>query len=243
MRQSRFYVNSTLSPGSSVSLPATVSHHIVNVLRKSVGQEIILFDGSGHDFLSIIHARDKKHVVVDVMDSVVVQTESPLNITLAQGLSKGQKMDFTLQKAVELGVSRIVPIQNQRSNVKIKAERIEQKLQYWRNVIISAAEQSGRSIIPDIIPPMSLEKWSFEDDSELKLVLSPDADHGLSALDNRASSISLLVGSEGGLNQDELTMVRAQGYHAVRLGPRVLRTETAALVAISILQARCGDLA
>ncbi len=242
MSQSRFYLDHKIDLKQELVLSKEVSHHIVAVLRKQPGQTITVFNGDGGEYLASIQSIEKKIVKVVITEFIDVNYESPLEITLAQGISKGQKMDYTLQKSVELGVSRIIPIQNRRSSIKIKPERIENKLQHWRNIVIGACEQSGRNQIPEVLPPMSLEQWLELDNNELKLLLAPGAKLSFSSIGETPHSLSLLIGSEGGLNDDEIQLAIDSGYQSVRLGSRILRTETAALVALSVCQGFWGDL-
>ena len=242
MRHSRFYVNLPLHVGEQITLPPMVFHHVIKVLRKSEGQEIILFNGDNSDYRSVIHQVEKKQANVMIQERLPSTPESNLVTTLAQGISKGQRMDLTLQKAVELGVNRIVLIKNDRSNVRIKEDNLDKKMLHWQNVIISAAEQSGRSVIPQLHEPISISEWLQKDTSDLKVVLSPTATQTLDAIESPATTISLLIGSEGGFTDDEIQDAVESGYQAIRLGPRVLRTETAAFTALAVVQAKWGDL-
>lgn len=231
-----------LQEGELLSLPSEVSHHLLTVLRKGVGDQIQLFNDDHHEYTAIVESVAKKQAVVKIQSKEFSATESPLKITLAQGLSKGQKMDFTFQKAVELGVNKIVPIINERSSIKIKTDKVDNKLNHWKKVIISAAEQSGRCKIPQILEPILLEEWVKKDSSDLKLVLAPSSSKSIHQINKPASSVTLLIGSEGGLTEDEIELAVSNGYESIKLGPRVFRTETAALVAMGVLQSLWGDL-
>ena len=241
-RISRFYVQMPMKEGDLITLPAEVSHHLVTVLRKGNGEQIQLFNGDQNEYTAVIETISKKQAQVSIQSVKCCLTESPLKIILAQGLSKGQKMDFTLQKAVELGVHQVVPIINERSSIKLKSDKIESKLNHWNRVIISAAEQSGRCIIPQLLEPMSLEDWVVNDNSDLKIVLAPTSSKSINQLCQPESTVSLLIGSEGGLTDQEIDMAVSTGYESVKLGPRIFRTETAALVAMGVLQSLWGDL-
>ena len=244
MSLARFYIDENLSIGSEQLLPETVAHHLKTVLRKQMDDEIILFNGQGGEYKSRICKIDKKQVFIEVLSFQDIERESPLSITLAQGISKGQRMDITLQKAVELGVSRIVPIRNQRSTVQLKEDRKASRMNHWRQVIISACEQSGRNRIPELLSPCSLDEWLEQDSNAHKLLLAPEGEKSLRALEinDKTPYISLLTGSEGGLTDGEINQACDSGYAAVKMGPRVFRTETAALVAISVCQSLWGDL-
>ncbi len=241
-RISRFYVEIPLREGELVMLPSEVSHHLLTVLRKGIGDQIQLFNGYGYQYTATVESISKKLAQVKIISSEDSKTESPLKITLAQGLSKGQKMDFTLQKAVELGVHRIVPIINQRSSIKIKTDKVESKLKHWNKVIVSATEQSGRCKIPQLLEPMLLEDWLEMELSDLKIVLAPSSSQSVNELNKPSDSVTLLIGSEGGLSHDEIESAISHGYQSIKLGPRVFRTETAALVAMGVLQSLWGDL-
>ena len=243
MTISRFFIEQPLANQELIDLPEKVAHHLVTVLRKKPAEKLILFNGDGFEYQASIEQIRKKQVSVRIHQHTELDNESPLNITLAQGISKGQKMDMTLQKAVELGVKRVVPIMNERSTVQLKAERIDSRMAHWQQVIISACEQCGRNRIPELIPPMTVEDWGQNDNADHKLLLSPEAKHSLSSVAVKpADSISLMVGSEGGLNQHEIEQLLQAGYQNIQLGPRILRTETAALVMLSLCQAQWGDL-
>ena len=243
MTISRFFTAQPLVGQELIDLPEKVAHHLVTVLRKKPTEKLILFNGDGYEYHASIEQIRKKQVSVRIHQYTEVDTESRLNITLAQGISKGQKMDMTLQKAVELGVNRVVPIMNERSTVQLKADRIESRMAHWQQVIISACEQCGRNRLPELITPMSVEDWSHTDNSDHKLLLSPRAEHSLSSVVVKPNeSISLMVGSEGGLSDHEIEQLMQAGYRNIQLGPRILRTETAALVMLSLCQAQWGDL-
>jgi 16S rRNA (uracil1498-N3)-methyltransferase len=172
----------------------------------------------------------------------LVENESPLNIHLAQGISRGDRMDFTLQKSVELGVNTITPIFTERCGVKLSGERLEKKHQQWQKIVISACEQSGRCAVPIVATPIYLADWLAQETAALKLNLHPKAEHSIMNLPIENQRVRLLIGPEGGLSDDEIANANKAGFHDVLLGPRVLRTETAALTAITALQCRYGDL-
>jgi 16S rRNA (uracil1498-N3)-methyltransferase len=207
-----------------------------------VGQQLSLFDGSDHEFSAVISDVSKKNVAVDIQSSKHASVESPLDIHLGQVVSRGDKMEFTIQKSVELGVNTITPLISERCGVKLDQKRFDKKLQQWQKVIISACEQCGRNTVPQIRPIMSLEQWCAEEYSGLKLNLHPRASYSINTLPQTIKQVKLLIGPEGGLSEAEIAMTANYDFEQTLLGPRVLRTETAALTAITALQVRFGDL-
>ena len=238
MRLSRFFVDAPLSLGDH-ELPEAQAHYISRVLRMSEGDPVQLFDGSGQEFRASLLEVGKKRVVVQVTETFAGQVESPLQIHLGQGLSRGERMDWAIQKATELGVNEITPIFSDRCEVRLKDERADKRLQHWRQVAISACEQCGRSRVPVIHPPLLLADWLKQAEADLKLVLHPVAEPLVSHA--KPGSLAFLIGPEGGLTDLEVDTAQAAGYHAARLGPRVLRTETAPVVALAVAQQLWGD--
>ena len=212
------------------------------VLRMQAGQAITLFDGSGDEFSAMIDEVTKKQVIVKLLARYSSHCESPLFLELGQVISRGDKMEFTIQKSVELGVNCITPLLSERCGVKLDEKRFEKKRQQWQSIAISACEQCGRNQIPDIRPVMALENWCAEPFNGVKLNLHPRAPYSLSTLPEPMTQARLLIGPEGGLSEPEIEMTRNYQFQEMRLGPRVLRTETAALTAITALQVRFGDL-
>ncbi|MCY1522958.1 Ribosomal RNA small subunit methyltransferase E [compost metagenome] len=210
------------------------------MLRHAAGDAVQLFDGSGQEFLGELIEVGKKTVRVELRESFAGLAESPLLIHLGQGLSRGERMDWAIQKATELGANAISPIVSERCEVRLKDERADKRMAHWRQVAISACEQCGRSTIPSIHPPISLNDWLQQVDAALKLVLHPVAEPLASHV--RPQSLAFLIGPEGGLADAEVEQAKAHGFHAARLGPRVLRTETAPVVALSVAQQLWGDL-
>lgn len=236
----RFHVPAGLSPGAELSLPARAAQH-VGVLRMRLGDAVILFDGSGGEYTCTLARIGKSGVRVRVTSHNDVERESALNITLAQGLSSSDRMDYALQKATELGVSRVQPIATERSVVRVSEERAERKLVHWQNVVIAACEQCGRNRVPEVAPVVTLAALlSAVRGDGLRLLLAPDAELRLRDL-QPANTIEVLIGPEGGLTEFERQSAERAGFTPVRLGPRVLRTETAPIAAISTLQAMWGD--
>lgn len=238
MRLSRFFIDAPLSLGQH-ELPEAQAHYIGRVLRHAVGDAVQLFDGSGQEFLGELVEVGKKSVRVELREAIAGQAESPLHIHLGQGLSRGERMDWAIQKATELGANEISLIISERCEVRLKDERADKRMAHWRQVAISACEQCGRSVLPIIHPPISLGEWLGQVAAELKLVLHPVAEPW--ANHPQPKSLAFLIGPEGGLNDNEVALAKTQGFHAARLGPRVLRTETAPVVALSVAQQLWGD--
>ncbi|MBU9810353.1 16S rRNA (uracil(1498)-N(3))-methyltransferase [Rahnella perminowiae] len=242
MRIPRIYHPEILTARSEIALSEDAANHVGRVLRMQPGQAIQLFDGSNQVFEASITQVDKKSVRVSLNEGVLADNESPLNLHLGQVISRGEKMEFTIQKSIELGVNTITPLFSERCGVKLDGERLEKKLQQWQKIAIAACEQCGRNRIPEIRPAMQLEAWCGEQDDSLKLNLHPRASHSINTLPLPVSHVRLLIGPEGGLSADEIAMTSGYGFTDILLGPRVLRTETTALTAITALQVRFGDL-
>ncbi|WP_423360165.1 16S rRNA (uracil(1498)-N(3))-methyltransferase [Pseudomonas citronellolis] len=238
MRLSRFFIDAPLSLGQH-ELPEAQAHYIGRVLRHAAGDAVQLFDGSGQEFLGELVEVGKKNVRVELRESFAGLAESPLRLHLGQGLSRGERMDWAIQKATELGAARITPIVSERCEVRLKDERADKRTAHWRQIAISACEQCGRSVLPQIDAPISLAEWLQATEADLKLVLHPVAEPLASHA--RPGSLAFLIGPEGGLSDAEVEQARATGFHAARLGPRVLRTETAPVVALSVAQQLWGD--
>ncbi|KAB7628136.1 16S rRNA (uracil(1498)-N(3))-methyltransferase [Alkalilimnicola sp. S0819] len=237
----RFFSLQPLRGQHSLELDEAAARH-VRVLRLPPGAEITLFDGQGGEYAARITQMDKKRVSVDVGAHLGRERESPLDITLIQGVSKGERMDITLQKAVELGASRILPVFSERSVVRLDEKRLEKRRRHWEGVIVSACEQCGRNRIPQLLTPTALkEVWSAPPGG-LKLALDPEGDVRLRDLRPEADApIALLAGPEGGLSEAELLLAADAGFQGLRLGPRVLRTETAGMACLAALQSLFGD--
>ncbi|HEI8868234.1 16S rRNA (uracil(1498)-N(3))-methyltransferase [Serratia sp. AKBS12] len=242
MRIPRIHHPEPLRSDMEIALSEDAANHVGRVLRMSAGQSLQLFDGSNQVFDAEITRVDKKSVQVRVGAGRLEDRESPLNLHLGQVISRGEKMEFTIQKSIELGVNTITPLFSERCGVKLDGERLAKKLQQWQKIAIAACEQCGRNRIPDIRPAMPLETWCTEQDDSLKLNLHPRASHSINTLPLPVNHVRLLIGPEGGLSADEIAMTSAHGFTDILLGPRVLRTETTALTAITALQVRFGDL-
>jgi 16S rRNA (uracil1498-N3)-methyltransferase len=242
MRLTRVYVETSLEPGAIVALPPDTGSHVAKVLRARVGDEVILFNGDGREFSGEIDAVRGSRVTVSVGPPQVIDRESPLAVTLVQCVPRGDRMDFIVQKATELGVTRLIPVTSQRSVVRLDDRQSETKAAHWRAVAVSACEQCGRNRLPQIDAPRALidylgaEEWSGP-----RLVLEPECTSGATALPIE-SRVELAIGPEGGFAPEELEAFRIAGFERVRLGPRILRTETAALAAVTWLQTRYGDM-
>lgn len=242
MRDIRVYVDQPIIVGQPLSIEDEAAHYLLRVLRLTVNHVIHLFNGAGGYFVANIAETGKRSLLVMPVKFAGDEKESNLRLTLVQGISRGQKMDYTIQKSVELGVNRIVPVMTEHSNVKLAGERSLARISHWRKIIISTCEQCGRNRIPDILAPITLEEWIARDSSQTKLVLHPSADRALSDIPVPDEGIAMLSGPEGGLSGDDLEAAFAGGYQAVRLGPRILRTETAAVAAIAVCQNLWGDM-
>lgn len=242
-RVARFYTDSVLRAGGVSLLPEETAHHAVHVLRLRAGDEVTLFNGRGGEYVGRIAAVDRLRVAVDVLAHRRLERESPLAVTLVQGVSAGEKMDFTVQKATELGVAALQPVLAARSLGRLAGERAALKRAHWRRVAVAACEQCGRNRIPEVLPVLPLAEYCGAPAAGgVRLLLSPHAHLGLRAAAARLDGAATLAsGPEAGFGADEEAMLVAAGFVPVRLGPRVLRTETAALAALAALNALAGD--
>lgn len=243
MRTPRVFHSTKLHGETLVELDDNAANHVARVLRLSRGAALILFDGEGGEYDAVLESLDKRRVVARVGAHYLRDREPPLELWLAQGISRGERMDYIVQKAVELGVSRIVPLFTERCGVQLVGERLEKRVQHWHAVAVSACEQCGRNRLPDIDSPRALSEWLTTPPPALGLVLDPEADATLGTLTAPQGAVALLIGPEGGLSNAEIELAKQRGYLGLRLGPRILRTETAALAALSALLARWGDFA
>ena len=244
MRIPRIYTNQDLNSGQTLLLEESPSRHLSKVLRMTVGRELILFNGQGGEYTAVISTIGKKQVEVDVGEHKDIDRQSPMAINLAIGVSRGERFDWVLQKATELGVTCVTPLLTERTEVKLSGDRLQKKLQHWQQVVVSACEQCQRNQLPMIAAPQKLEHWLNEagkDSESLKLVLHHRSDQSLGER-QAPEKLTLLIGPEGGLSETEITAAEAGGFSALTLGPRVLRTETAPVVALSLLQYLWGDL-
>jgi 16S rRNA (uracil1498-N3)-methyltransferase len=247
MRLRRLYLDAPGGDGARLVLAPAAANHLTRVLRMAAGDALQVFDGAGHEYRARIASAKGLRVEIEVGAALAPLPESPLAITLVQGVSRGERMDYAIQKATELGVARIVPLLTARSVVRLDARQAEVRLEHWRGVVIAACEQCGRATLPLIEPPRALPDFlagraRAAAGSPLRVVLLPGADAGPAALPAPLAALELLIGPEGGLDEEETALVLAAGYRGLRLGPRILRTETAAAAAIAALQALRGDL-
>jgi len=242
MRNPRIYLNQELIVNQVINLSDDAFGHAVRVLRLKEDDAITLFNGENKEYHARLCDVSKKQASAIIDSATDKHVESPLNIHLGQGISRGDRMDFTLQKSVELGVNTITPLFTERCGVKLTGDRLKKKHEQWQKIVISACEQSGRCMVPEVRQPMNLVDWLNEQSTALKLNLHPRAEHSIMNLPVENSRVRLLIGPEGGLSNEEIEQAKSANFTDVLLGPRVLRTETAALTAITALQCRFGDL-
>lgn len=241
MREPRFFDAELSSDNPGLILSDWVCRHAVQVLRLKADDTLRLFNGQGLEVRARLTAVSKRRAEAEIVETLTPLSESPLSITLLQGISRGERMDFAIQKAVELGVTRIVPVQTERCNVQLKGERADKRLRHWHGVMVAACEQSGRAYLPELTDVQNLETALTARDENTRLVLAPAADQHFQQLPE-TDSVALLIGPEGGLSGAEINTAMQHDFTTLGLGPRVLRTETAALVALTLVQARWGDL-
>ena len=241
MRIPRFYEPSDLSTGQTHALSEAVTQHVSRVLRMKAGDQITLFNGQGSEFLCTLARVDKRHVDVDIISQTSLPRSSPLKIHIGQAISRGERMDYAIQKATELGMSCMTPLFTERCEVRLNNERRDKRTQHWQQIAISACEQSLRNELPLIQPIQPLQDWIYDVEADLKLVLHHHTEQPLGDFP-RPSSIALLIGPEGGLSEAEVTAALNAGFKPVAFGPRVMRTETAPVAAQAVLQYLWGDL-
>jgi 16S rRNA (uracil1498-N3)-methyltransferase len=244
MRIPRIYTGSSIDVLSKLELDSHASQHIAKVLRMQEGGALKLFNGDGNVYTASIVQVSKKSVTVQVEAKRDEDCESPVAIHLGIAVSRGDRMDWVAQKATELGVAEITPLFTERTEVKLKGDRAEKKLMHWRQITINACQQCGRNRLPVVNSFANSHTWTKEVDAESKLILHHRALSSDKSSDECSApvSIALLIGPEGGLSEDEIVAAEKNGFQSLRLGPRVLRTETAPLAAIAILQSRWGDM-
>lgn len=245
MTSPRFYCPIALAEGLRADLPEGAARHAARVLRLRAGDDLTLFDATGGEYAARIVSVERERVAVEVLAWRDVECESPLSITLVQALQAGEKMDLTVQKAVELGVADLVPVISRRSVVRLEGERALRRVEHWRGVVASACEQCGRNRVPGVAVLEGLERWLAKPPAPgvRRLMLAPGAEHTLATLPppSAAERIELLIGAEGGLAPEEMQAAVQAGFVAIRLGPRILRTETAGLAALAAMQFLWGD--
>jgi len=245
MRSIRLFTDAPLEPGHTLTLPAPAAAHALRVLRLKSGDAVTLFNGDGHDYPARLVAASIRDVRAEVTSRASTARESPLQITLIQALARGEKMDWIVQKATELGVARIVPVTTERSEVKLDAARGGKRLEHWRAVAIAACEQCSRNVIPAIEAPVELSTWLMTTGATepgSRWTLHPDGATCARDLQATPGELLLAVGPEGGFGENDLDALHGADFRGLSLGPRILRTETAGVVAIAALQALYGDL-
>jgi len=243
MRLTRVYVDEELAIGQRLTVEGSAGNHIVRVLRSRVGDELTLFNGRGGEYGALIDEIRRDTVQVSVREHRAAERESAFRLTLAQGISRGERMDWVVQKATELGVARIVPVFTERSVVSLDERQAAKKIQHWRGIAVAACEQCGRNVVPEIAAPVTLYGLlESPAGGGISLLLSPTAQQRIVDIAGSPEGATVLIGPEGGLAQVEHDAALRSGFTAVRMGPRVLRTETAAVCALSLLQQKFGDL-
>ena len=242
MQVSRVFIEQKITTGDIISLPEDKAHHLAHVIRLRVGDKIRLFDNSEFEFEADIIEVAKKVVRAEVTSSSQLNNESPLDISLCLAVSRGPHMDFSIQKAVELGVNRIIPIISEFGNVKLTGSRTDNKLSHWRKIIIGAAEQCGRNKLAELQSPIIFNEYLNSDSTATKLILHPGVEKMMSKITIKNGRLILMIGPEGGFSDLELQRASDNNYIPISLGPRVLRTETAVVCSLSNAQQLWGDL-
>ena len=238
----RIYLPVPLATGATVTLDKQTAQHVVRVLRLRAGETLILFNGEGGEFEATLDCAERHAATVKIGRFIARSAESKLVVTLAQGISRGERMDYAIQKAVELGVTHIVPLFTEFCVVNIQKEREEKRLAHWQGIIIAACEQCGRNIIPTLSAPLNFKHWLADASASLKLLFDPYATQHLAQLASPSGDVIILIGPEGGLSDGETAAAKQAGFSAVQLGPRMLRTETAPVAALAAVQTLWGDL-
>ncbi len=237
----RIYLDQDLATGENIDLPHDAVRHVASVLRLRRGDDLIVFNGRGGEFAATIASVDRRRVAVVIGTHDPIERESPLDVTLAQGLSRGERMDFSIQKAVELGARRIIPFEAQRSNVRLPAARTSRRLEHWRAIARHACEQCGRNTVPVIEPLCAFDAITEPTEYALQVTLDPAGQDRLPNVVSVAGPVLLVIGPEGGLDAAELDRLGNNGCLRLPLGPRILRTETATVAGLTMLQTCFGD--
>ncbi len=242
-REPRIYSPQPLSGGQRYTLTGDQHRHLSRVLRLKIGAGLTLFDGRGGEYAAAIEEMHRGESVVRTGEHRNVENESPLSVRLAQGVSRGERTDYAIQKAVELGVTSIVPLLTRHGVVRLDANRAERRLEHWRGIIVHACQQCGRNYIPELFPVITLNEWlDGYECGGMDVMMDPGADSGIGRLDYGTGLITLLVGPEGGLDAEEIKFAYSAGFRGITLGPRTLRTETAAVAGVTAIQLKWGDL-
>jgi 16S rRNA (uracil1498-N3)-methyltransferase len=243
MRLTRVFIDAPLEPGSRVTLEGNAASHLTRVLRLRIGSSVTVFNGLGGEYSASIDKSHGGEVIVAIGEHRPIERESPFPLTLAQGVSRGERMDLVVQKATELGVSRLLPVLTERSVVRLDAQQADRKSNHWRAIAIAACEQCGRNRLPEVAVPAGLREVLSEPAGDrARLLLSPDAALRIEDVPRTVAGVTVLIGPEGGLSDEEQADAQAAGFTSVNLGPRVLRTETAAIAALTLQQREFGDL-
>ncbi len=237
----RVYSPQYLKIGLLINIDEAASRHLLTVLRLSIGDSLQIFNGEGGAYAARLQACQKKSAQIQIGEFLAIDRESPLKIHLGQAISRGERMDYTIQKSVELGVDKITPVFSERCGVQLKGERIENRVQHWQKIAISASEQSGRCHVPKIENPVSFDKFITEAKG-WRFICNPENASSLNDLSAKISEATLLIGPEGGFSAQEIQQACQSEFYSLSLGPRILRTETAAVVALTLLQNQWGDL-
>ena len=246
MRTIRVYCDQALTPGDTIDAGQDIANYIGRVLRLKPQEQVTLFNGQGFDIAATILSVERKSITLQLGQMLPVHTESPLKVSLGQVVSRGDRMDYAVQKATELGVIAIHPLSSERCEVRLDDERKEKRRLHWQQVVTSACEQSGRALVPQVSTMQSLEQWLMSAEAEIKIILHPYADpHSVTGIRSTHSkspeSVLLLIGPEGGFTDQEVNLAEQAGFQRLCLGPRILRTETAPVAALSYLQCLWGD--
>lgn len=244
MSKTRIHVETPITAKSQIKLNGTRAQYVGRVLRLKINDDLTLFDGSGAEFLGTVKAINKSNAEIIVSRRIEKSVESPLRMHLLQGISRGERMNLVIQKATELGVNQITPIITDHSVVRLELRRAKKRLIHWRRIAISACEQCGRNVVPRINAPVGLQEWIDNNGNEhdMRLILNPRASTSISSITAVESNLTLLIGPEGGFSDPEYLLTSSNGFKSIRFGPRIMRTETAAIAIISALQALHGDL-
>ena len=238
----RLYHDGDITVSAIIKLGVAASHHLLHVLRAKTGSDLLIFNGNGSEYVGTLLSIENKQAIIRISSQHTPSRESPVMITLGQGISRGDRMDYAVQKSVELGESKITPLLTQRCQPPLKKSRLDNRLAHWRSIVIGACEQSGRCVIPELSKAEPLDAWLPTSKGGLCVVCDPGATQHFSHLPESATQITLLIGPEGGFTQSEIQQAKSVGFIGVSLGPRILRTETAAVVALALLQSRYGGL-
>jgi len=240
VRIHRVHTHLALEPGKEVTIEGRAAHYLGRVLRVTANDRIVLFNGDGHDYVAEWVRAGKGEIVLSLTSRLPAVREPGIEITVVQAISRGERMDQTLQKCTELGANCFQPLLSERVEVKLRADKLAKRMEHWRGVVVSACEQSGRAVVPEVRQPLELHEWLTANQDDARLVLVPGAEMPLSRIEF-TGSVQLVVGPEGGFSDSEIRQMALHGVRGASLGPRILRTETAAPAALAVIQALAGD--